>query len=274
MLLSHGCGPGSFLSGVRGGLIGVGPTVSVPWLCAVVCFDVPCCAVLCFAMLRRAVPRYATLRPALPCRAEPCRAVSCPAVAWRVAPCSAAPRCVLLCCAVSWGALPCCAARQRAVLRCAVLRRVLPCFAVPWCRRWLDWWLRCVGRGLRLCVWLVAVGRCLAWCGSLGQCCGGLCVPFGPVVPAASAWLPSHGPCDLVLCPLGVPVPRGAAGSMRWGGVVLSALLGPLPSSPSASVSTPSLVSWRCPLPPPLSVPLRLCGGACTGRWLGSSPGG
>ena len=39
----------------------------------------------------------------------------------------------------------------------------------------------------------------------------------------------------LVPCPLGVPVPRGSVG---WGGVVPSAVLGPLPSCPFAFVSS------------------------------------
>ena len=45
--------------------------------------------------------------------------------------------------------------------------------------------------------------------------------------------------CVLVPCPLGVPVPRSAPGSVGWGGVVPSALLGHVPPCPSASVSSP-----------------------------------
>ena len=160
-------------------------TASVSCLGAVVCFGVPCCVVLCCAMLRRAVPRCAAVRPALPSRAVPRRAVVPLAVAWRVAPCCDAPHCVMLCCAVSLGAMSRCAARQCVVLRCAVLRRVVPCFAAPWCvvsqlylwpgvgwrRRWFDWWLCCLGRGLRLYGWPVVAGCGLAWCGLLGLCC-------------------------------------------------------------------------------------------------------
>ena len=176
-------------------LVRVKPTFSVPCLGAVVCFGVPCCAVLCFAMLRRAFLGYAAVRFSLPCRGAPCHAVVCPALAWWVAPCCAAPRCVVLCPAVSRGALWRCAAQWCVVLRCAVLRRAVSCFAVPacvvgpsylrsgvgWRRRPLDWWLCCVGCGLRLCGRLLAGGRGLAWCGSLGLCFGDLGVPFGLV---------------------------------------------------------------------------------------------
>ena len=161
----------------------VRPTVSVPCFGAVVCFGVPCCIVLCSAVLRRAVMRCAAVHPALLCRAVPCRAVVCLAMAWRVAPCCAAPRCVVLCCVVSLAALSPCAPRGCALLRCAVLLRVVPCFAVlccvvgpsylrssvGWRRRWLDWWLCCVGRGLRLCGWLVAGG--VVWRGAARWVC-------------------------------------------------------------------------------------------------------
>ena len=169
----------------------------------------PCCVGLCFAVLRRAVPCCAAVHPALPCRAVLCRAVVCLAVAWQAAPCCAAARCVVLCYAVSWGALSRCAARRCAVLQCAVLRRVVPwCLVGPpylrsgmgWFRRWLHWWLCCVGRGPRLCGWLVAGKRGLQWCGSLGLCCGGLGVLSSQVGHAGARGIALS--CGLCLGPV------------------------------------------------------------------------
>ena len=69
-------------------------------------------------------------------------------------------------------------------------------------------------------------------------------------VRLVSVGLPSLGPCALVPCPLGVPVPRGVPASVWWGGEVPSAVLGPLPSCPSASLSSSVLgVTSVGPLP-------------------------
>ena len=71
-------------------------------------------------------------------------------------------------------------------------------------------------------------------------CVPGVCVCcLAWWVRRVSVGLPSPRACPLVPCPLGVPVPRGVPGSVGWGGVVLSAVLGPLLSCPSASLWSP-----------------------------------
>ena len=149
VVVSHGCGPVSFLFGARGGLIGLGRRsafLSLVLWCALVCRAVLCCAllgcvallraVLCCASLCHAVPCHVVpcptlpccgvLRLAVPCRAVPCRVAPCGGVPCRVAVrrrvvCCDALCCVALCCAAPCYAVPCCAVGQsHPLVRCGV----------------------------------------------------------------------------------------------------------------------------------------------------------
>ena len=141
-------------------------------------------------------------------------------------------------------------------MRCTVLLRVVPRFAVPWCAvnplhcpsrvdvesalvRLARFVVRDAGRGYVAGGWLqgavrCGVARCICvarvWLGCLAR-----------PVRWASAALPSLGACALVLCSLGVPLPRGVSRSVGWGVVASSGALGPLRSCPSASLLSPVL---------------------------------
>ena len=146
----------------------VRPSVSVPLLvlsCVVVrraasCRVLTCCVVLVCAVLRCALLGRAVLRRVAPWCATLCRVASRRAVA---------------CCAL--GCLVVCfVARCTASVRCAVAASC--CAVVGRCR--LVWPVsRC---GVRVGAWLVGGwGMRSGVGGSLGPCCGGLCVPLGPV---------------------------------------------------------------------------------------------
>ena len=86
------------------------------------------------------------------------------------------------------------------------------------------------------------------------------CPPLWPV-----PW--SHVLCES----LSLGVCRVLSGGVAWSPRVCRVLSHPVPLPPCRPST---LVSRLCPLPPPVSVPLRLCGAPCSGRWPGSSPGG
>ena len=121
----------------------------------------------------------------------------------------------------------------------------------------VGWWpggpVRC-GAARWVCVAGFSVCRS-AWC-----------------VRRVSAGLPSLEACALVPCLLGVLAPRGVPDALESGVVVPSGVLGPIPSCPSASLSSPVLgvaaVSpspYGAPAVAPVWWPL---------LWPGSSPGG
>ena len=86
------------------------------------------------------------------------------------------------------------------------------------------------------------------------------CPPLGPV------------PWSRVLCGcLSLGVCRVPWGGLAWSPRLCRVLSHPVPVPPCRH---PTLVSRPFPLSPPVSVPLRLCGAPCSGRWLGSLPGG
>ena len=91
------------------------------------------------------------------------------------------------------------------------------------------------GRGYVVGWWSAGPVRCVL---ARWVCVAGVWVcRSGWWVRRVSAGLPSLGACALVLCPLGFLPPRAVPGSVVWGVVVPSGVLGPLPFCPSASLS-------------------------------------
>ena len=253
----------------------VRPTVCIPCPDAAVCFGVPCCAVLCFAVLRSAVLRCAVVPSALPCRAMPCRAMVSLAVACgsrRAVLCRAVSSCAVSCRGVS-----CCVALHGSVLCCGLLCCVVLCRALL--HRGV-WWVHCTsGLALvRLVASLVGTRAQVMWL-------GGAWGAWVGVLQLAASLLQGSG-CRVQFdgsgggaqgCPPLGPVPWSHVlrGSLSLGvcRVLLrreawSPALSWVPSHPVSlpPCRPPSLVSRPCPPPPPMSVPLRLCGGPCCGR--------